>query len=63
MGEWGNAILFGVVLIAFVLGLSNIIMGFMSTKQGAEGLQEKIEYGFLGVSGLIVSVVLTFAMS
>ena len=46
MADWINAIMFGVALIAFTLGLSSIVMGFMTAKAGAEGMQEKIEYGF-----------------
>ena len=44
MSEWISAVGFGAGLIAFVLGMSSIIMGFMSAKAGAEGMQEKIEY-------------------
>tara|TARA_Y100001956_G_scaffold24363_1_gene24122 strand:+ start:557 stop:712 length:156 start_codon:yes stop_codon:yes gene_type:complete len=49
MADWINAIMFGVALIAFTLGLSSIVMGFMTAKAGAEGMQEKIEYGFLAL--------------
>ncbi|GEA08312.1 hypothetical protein KUL42_30730 [Alteromonas sp. KUL42] len=41
MADWINAIMFGVALIAFTLGLSSIIMGFITAKAGAEGMQEK----------------------
>lgn len=64
MSEWLDAILFGVALIAFVLGLSSIIMGtFLTSKTGGEGMQEKIEYGFFGVSGLVVCLVMAYALS
>ena len=54
MYEWLNALLFGVAVVAMVLGLSSIIMGVITEKQGAEALQERIEYGFLGVSALVI---------
>ena len=63
MNEWISAIGFGAGLIAFVLGLTSIIMGFMTAKAGAEGMQEKIEYGFFGVSGLVVCVLMVYALS
>jgi hypothetical protein len=62
MSDWLNAILFGVGLVALVLGLSSIIMGLMSAKTGSSGLQEKIEYGYLGVSGLVVFLVVGYAL-
>lgn len=54
MGEWLNALLLGVAIVAMVLGLSSIIMGVITDKQGAEALKERIEYGFLGVSSLVI---------
>ncbi|MBU3021983.1 hypothetical protein [Aestuariibacter sp. A3R04] len=63
MNEWISAIGFGAGLVAFVLGLTSIIMGFMTAKSGAEGMQEKIEYGFFGVSGLVVCVLMAYALS
>lgn len=63
MNEWISAIGFGAGLLAFVLGLTSIIMGFMTAKAGAEGMQEKIEYGFFGVSGLVVCVLMVYALS
>lgn len=63
MADWINAIMFGVALIAFTLGLSSIIMGFMSTAEGGKGMQEKIEYGFFGVSGLVVFLLMWYALA
>ena len=60
MSEWIDALLFGVALLAFTLGLTSIISVFMSSKQGSEALHEKIEMGYLGVSGLVVSLVLGY---
>ncbi|MCW8109639.1 hypothetical protein OPS25_14105 [Alteromonas ponticola] len=63
MNEWFSAIGFGLGLIAFVLGLSSIIMGMMSSKSGAHGMQEKIEYGFFGVSGLVICLLMGYALA
>lgn len=63
MTDWINAIMFGVGLIAFVLGLSSVIMGFMSSSDGNKGMQEKIEYGFFGVSGLVVCLLMGYALA
>lgn len=49
MADWINAIMFGVALIAFTLGLSSIVMGFMTAKAGAEGMQEKSSTVFLAL--------------
>ena len=56
MTDWINAIVFGVALIAFTLGLSSIVMGFMTAETGAKGMQEKIEYGFFGVSLSLIHI-------
>ncbi|MCV2884693.1 hypothetical protein OE749_08290 [Aestuariibacter sp. AA17] len=57
MAEWGEALMFGVALVAFVLGLSSIIMGFMAQPASEQGaMKEKVEYGFFGVSGLVISL-------
>lgn len=63
MSDWINAILFGIGLVAFVLGFSSVLMGFITSKPGAEGMQEKVEYGFFGVSGLVVCLVVTYALA
>lgn len=38
MVDWINVIMFGVVLIVFMLGLSSIVMGFLIVKVGVEGM-------------------------
>ena len=62
MTDWINAIMFGVALFAFVLGLTSVIMGFMTSTEGGKGMQEKIEYGFFGVSGLVVCLMMGYAL-
>ena len=63
MADWINAIMFGVALIAFTLGLSSIVMGFMTAKAGTEGMQEKIEYGFIGLTGLVLCLLMAYALA
>ena len=53
--------LFGATAVALVLGLSCIVMAFLSGKTGAEGMREKIEYGFMGFSGLAITLLLGYA--
>jgi hypothetical protein len=36
-------------------------MAILSGKSGAEGMREKIEYGFMGVSGLTITLLLGYA--
>ena len=63
MTDWINAVLFGIAVMAFALGLSSINMSFMTTETGANAMKEKIEYGFFGVSGLIVCLVMGYALA
>lgn len=63
MNEWVDAILFGVALIAFTLGLSSVIMGAMADNAKGNIMQERIEYGFFGVSGLVVCFLMGYALA
>ncbi|MBF7074986.1 hypothetical protein ISG33_16415 [Glaciecola sp. MH2013] len=56
-----SGLLFGATILALVLGLSCIVMAVLSGKSGAEGMREKIEYGFMGVSGLTITALLGYA--
>jgi len=56
-----DGILFAGGLLALILGLSCIVMGFLSDKTGAEAIQERIEYGFFGVSGLVITLLMAYA--
>lgn len=62
MGDWIDAILFGVALVAFTLGMSSIVMGFMSNKEGAAAMQERVELGYLGVSGLVLCLLMVYVL-
>ncbi len=55
-----EAILFGFTVLAFALGLSCIIMGFLPSPAG--GMREKVEYGFFGVTGLVAGLLFTVAL-
>ena len=63
MAQWGEAFLFGVALLAFVLGVSSIIMGFLPQPEGAHGMKEKVEYGFFGAAGLVTCILLSLAIA
>jgi len=38
-------------------------MGFLTTETGPKGMQEKVEYGFFGVTGLVVCLVMGYALA
>lgn len=59
MYELISAATFGFMILAFVLGVTCIVMGATTGKQGPEALKERVEYGFMGVSGLVIAL-LTF---
>ena len=61
MTEILSTLLFGVTMLVFVMGLSCIVMGVISSESGAAALKERIEYGFMGVSGIVVAALLFFA--
>lgn len=58
-----DTILFGLMMLALVLGITCIVMAFLSDKKGAEALKERIEFGFFGVSGLAIMALLAVASS
>ena len=62
MNEWASALIFGVALVAFVLGFSSIVMGFLADSEGESVMQQRIEYGFFGVSGIVVCVLMAYAL-
>jgi hypothetical protein len=57
MNDILSGFLFGATAVALVLGLSCIVMAFLTGKT----LREKIEYGFMGVSGLAITFLLAYA--
>lgn len=61
MGEWVTALVFGLFLVAFTLGLSSIIMAFLPAKP-EEAVRSQVEYGFFGVAGLVLSLVFIYAL-
>lgn len=61
MNEWFGAIGFGIGLLAFVIGVTCLIMGITGARTA--GIQQKIEYGFFGVAGLVVCGLITYALS
>ncbi len=62
MGDWGLAIVFGVMVAAFALGLTSVITGFLKPAEGVPAMQHRIEYGFFGAAGLVLTAVLAYAL-
>lgn len=63
MGNWVEALLFGLALLAFVLGVSSIIMAMVYKPVAAEaGMKSKVEYGFFGVTGLVLGLLFVYAL-
>ncbi|WP_158771823.1 hypothetical protein [Paraglaciecola sp. L1A13] len=64
MSNWTDAILFGFGLVAFVLGVSSIIMGFIAQPAAQESaMKSRVEYGFFGVSGVVLFMLFWYALS
>lgn len=64
MGIFTEAVVFGLTLVAFVLGLSSIIMGFLP--QNAEmdvKVRSRVEYGFFGVTGIVFCLLGMYLLS
>lgn len=62
MGEWISAVAFGIGILALVLGLTSIIMAFIADKSG-NGMQEKVEYGFFGITGFVIFALMGYALA
>lgn len=63
MSTWPEAFVFGAMLVAFVLGLTSIIMSFFKLPVGPEeSVKRKTEYGFFGIAGIVISMVLAYAI-
>jgi len=63
MENWAEAILFGCALVAFVLSLSSIIMGFLPQANSVNVMKTRVEYGFFGMSGLAVFFLFVYALT
>jgi hypothetical protein len=62
MSEWISTVAFGIGILALVLGLTSIIMAFIADKSG-NGMQEKVEYGFFGVTGFVIFALMGYALA
>ena len=62
MNDWLNALMFGVAIIALTLGLSSIVMGATVSSKVDNIMQQRVEYGFMGVSGLIIFALMVYAL-
>ncbi|KXI29544.1 hypothetical protein [Paraglaciecola hydrolytica] len=63
MGNWLEPLIFGLALVAFVLGLSSLIMSALPQPAGAETMKTKVEYSFFGIAGIVVCIVCAYALS
>lgn len=63
MSNWGDAILFGFALVAFVLGITSIIMGFIAQPSQQNTVKSRVEYGFFGVSAVVLFGLFTYALT
>ncbi|MFB1034372.1 MAG: hypothetical protein QMC38_03395 [Sinobacterium sp.] len=63
MSNWHEPILFGFILITFVLGISSIIMSFLPAPEGGNAMQSKVEYGFFGASAFALFAVFVYALN
>ncbi|MBN7821892.1 hypothetical protein KJY73_21155 [Bowmanella sp. Y26] len=63
MSNWTEAVLFGLALMAFVLGFSSIIMAMIHKPVLVDDvMKEKVEYGFFGVTGLVLCILFSYAI-
>ena len=63
MGEWVDAILMGMLMLMFVLGLSTILMGVTASEKDGPVIQQRVEYGFMGVSALVICLLMLYGIS
>lgn len=63
MSNWYEPILFGFILITFVLGISSIIISLSPTPEGENVMQSKVEYGFFGVAAFALFAVFVYALA
>ncbi|MFQ3217736.1 MAG: hypothetical protein ACJAUL_000061 [Paraglaciecola sp.] len=63
MGNWGDAILFGFALVAFVLGISSIIMGFIAQPNQQDVMKTRVEYGFFGITSVVLFSLFLYALT
>lgn len=63
MSNWHEPLIFVMALIAFVMGMSSLIMGLLPQPAGQNVMKNKVEYSFFGVSGLVVCLVFSYALA
>lgn len=63
MGNWSDAILFGFAVIALVLGISSIIMSFISQPSQQDVIKNRVEYGFFGITGVVLFCLFLYALT
>lgn len=63
MSNWLEPLIFLLIVISFVLGLSSIIVGFLAQPAGAASMKAKIEYSFFGITGLVLCGLFSYALA
>ena len=63
MENWIQPIVFGAAVVFFVLGIASLIVSFMlPTNDPQTHTQQKIEYRFFGIAGLIGFALMLYAL-
>lgn len=63
MSNWYEPLIFLLILISFVLGMSSIIMGFVAQPANSTSMKTKVEYGFFGLTGLVLCALFSYALA
>jgi Na+-transporting methylmalonyl-CoA/oxaloacetate decarboxylase gamma subunit len=63
MSNWHEPLIFLLILISFVMGMSSIIMGFFAQPAETATMKTKVEYGFFGLTGLVLCALFSYALA
>ncbi|MDP5031560.1 MAG: hypothetical protein NWQ54_16785 [Paraglaciecola sp.] len=63
MSNWVEPLIFLLMVISFVLGVSSIIMGVFAQPAATASMKTKVEYGFFGLTGLVLCAVFSYALA
>jgi hypothetical protein len=63
MSNWVEPLIFLLIVISFVLGVSSFIMGFFAQPANTASMKTKVEYGFFSLTGLVLCVLFSYALA
>tara|TARA_R110002167_G_scaffold7812_2_gene36493 strand:- start:3203 stop:3400 length:198 start_codon:yes stop_codon:yes gene_type:complete len=63
MSNWVDPLIFLLIVISFVLGVSSFIMGFFAQPANTASMKTKVEYGFFGLTGLVLCALFSYALA